>query len=99
MTLLAPMLQGAARRHPEIMIELDTTQELPRPRRGRSRHRAAQSPMARTRLGVVGRRLCADDWTLYCSRDYAARHGVPKPAQLKKHAFIGGGGPKLWRAY
>jgi DNA-binding transcriptional LysR family regulator len=41
-----------------------------------------------------------DEWTLYCSRDYAAAHGVPTTqAQLKKHAFIGGGGPKLWRAY
>ena len=40
--------------------------------------------------GIVGRRLCEDEWTLYCSRDYAAAHGVPTTqAQLKKHAFIG----------
>src|SRR4029453_4241746 len=50
--------------------------------------------------GVVGRRLGPDDWTLYCGRGYAAQRGVPAPrAQLKNHAFIGGGGPKLWRAY
>jgi DNA-binding transcriptional LysR family regulator len=50
--------------------------------------------------GLVGRQLCIDDWALYCSRDYAARHGVPKTrAQLKKHAFIGGGGGNLWIHY
>ena len=37
----------------------------------------------------------ADDWTLYCSRDYAAIHGVPKTRHdLFKHAIIGGGGGK-----
>ena len=46
---------------------------IPRPRRRRGRHRAAQHRRANSAAGVVGRRLCIDDWTLYCSRDYAAR--------------------------
>jgi len=50
--------------------------------------------------GVVGRALCKDDWTLYCSRDYAERHGVPKSKEdLKNHSLVGGGGGNLWRAY
>jgi len=50
--------------------------------------------------GLVGRQLCIDDWALYCSRDYAARNGVPRNrAQLKKHSFIGGGGGNLWIHY
>jgi DNA-binding transcriptional LysR family regulator len=49
---------------------------------------------------LVGRQLCIDDWALYCSRDYAARHGVPRSlAQLKGHSFIGGGGGNLWIHY
>ena len=56
----------------------------------------AQEPHA----GTVGRRLCIDDWTLYCSREYAASHGVPRTREdLKQHAIIGGGGGKLWLHY
>jgi DNA-binding transcriptional LysR family regulator len=98
-TLLAPMLRELHETHPEIMIDLDTVAGGPRPRRGRGRHRAAQHQGGAGR-GLVGRQLCVDDWTLYCSRDYAARHGVPRlRAELKKHAFIGGGGGNLWIHY
>jgi DNA-binding transcriptional LysR family regulator len=98
-TLLAPMLRELHERHPEIMIELDDSQEFRDLGEGEA-DIALRSAFADLGAGVVGRRLGADDWTLYCSRDYAAKHGVPTTkAQLKKHAFIGGGGPKLWRAY
>jgi DNA-binding transcriptional LysR family regulator len=50
--------------------------------------------------GVVGRMLCVDDWTLYCSKEYAARHGVPKSRDdLVNHSIIGGGGGNLWIHY
>jgi DNA-binding transcriptional LysR family regulator len=49
---------------------------------------------------LVGRRICVDDWTLYCSRDYAERKGLPKSREeLKEHAIVGGGGGNLWRHY
>jgi DNA-binding transcriptional LysR family regulator len=49
---------------------------------------------------VVGRKLCVDDWTLYCSKDYAARHGAPKSLdEIKGHPIIGGGGGNLWVHY
>ena len=98
-TLLAPMLRELHERHPEILIELDDSQDFRELGEGEAdiALRSAQGDLGG---GVVGRRLGDDDWTLYCSRDYAAKHGVPTTrAELRKHAFIGGGGPKLWRAY
>jgi DNA-binding transcriptional LysR family regulator len=98
-SLLAPMLRELHERHPEILIELDDSQDFRDLGEGEA-DIALRSAYGDLGAGVVGRRLGDDDWTLYCSRSYAAEHGVPTTrAQLKKHAFIGGGGPKLWRAY
>jgi DNA-binding transcriptional LysR family regulator len=98
-TLLGPILRELHDRHPEILIELDTAQELLELGEGQADiaiRSTAQEPPA----GTVGRRLCIDDWTLYCSREYAAAHGVPRNREdLKKHAIIGGGGGKLWVHY
>jgi DNA-binding transcriptional LysR family regulator len=98
-TLLAPMLRELHEKHPEIIIELDDSQDFRELGDGEA-DIALRSAVGDLGSGIVGRRLCDDEWTLYCSRDYAAAHGVPTTqAELKKHAFIGGGGPKLWRAY
>jgi DNA-binding transcriptional LysR family regulator len=98
-TLLAPMLRELHDRHPEILIELDDNQDFRDLGEGEA-DIALRSAHGDLGPGVVGRRLGDDDWTLYCSRDYAAKHGVPTTrAELRNHAFIGGGGPKLWRAY
>ena len=98
-SLLAPMLRELHERHPEIMIELDDSQDLRDLGEGEA-DIALRSAYGDLGAGVVGRRIGIDDWTLYCSRDYAATHGVPTNRKaLRKHAFIGGGGPKLWRAY
>jgi DNA-binding transcriptional LysR family regulator len=98
-TLLAPMLRELHEKHPEIMIELDDSQEYLDLGEGEA-DIALRSALGDLGSGVVGRRLGDDDWTLYCSRDYAASHGIPSNrTELRDHAFIGGGGPKLWRAY
>jgi DNA-binding transcriptional LysR family regulator len=98
-TLLAPMLRELHQLHPQIRIELDDSQDLRELGDGEA-DIALRSVIDLHGAGTVGRRLCDDDWTLYCSRAYAAENGVPATrAQLKKHAFIGGGGPKLWRSY
>jgi DNA-binding transcriptional LysR family regulator len=98
-TLLAPMLKELHEKHPEIVIEIDTQQELLDLGAGEAdislRSTGSEQP-----AGIVGRSLCIDDWTLYCSRDYADLHGVPRTRiDLKKHAIIGGGGGKLWLHY
>jgi len=100
-TLLAPLLPELHDLHPEIMIDLDTSQAVRDLGAGEAdislRSTKGQSPQA---AGIVGRQLCSDEWTLYCSRDYAARHGVPKSRDdLRKHAIIGGGGGNLWIHY
>ena len=98
-SLLAPMLRELHERHPEILIELDDSQDFRDLGEGEA-DIALRSAYGDLGAGVVGRRLCDDDWTLYCSREYAAKHGVPtNREELRKHGFIGGGGPKLWRAY
>lgn len=49
--------------------------------------RAAAAP---TQPGLVGRRIAKDSWSVYCSRAYAERHGVPgRVADLAGHPFIG----------
>jgi DNA-binding transcriptional LysR family regulator len=98
-TLLAPILRELHERHPEILIELDTAQELLELGEGEA-DIAIRSTASEPPAGTVGRRLCIDDWTLYCSREYAAAHGVPHNREdLKQHSIIGGGGGKLWVHY
>jgi DNA-binding transcriptional LysR family regulator len=97
--LLPDMLRELHDLYPDIMIELDTQQELLDLGAGEAdiglRSTASEAP-----AGVVGRRICVDDWTLYCSREYGERHGVPRTRdELKHHAIIGGGGGKLWLHY
>ena len=98
-TLLGPWLRELHELHPEIRIELDTGRTIRDLGAGEA-DIALRSTSKPAPVGVVGRRLCVDDWTLYCSRDYAARHGVPKTKEeLKSHALVGGGGGNLERAY
>ncbi len=98
-TLLAPMLRDLHERHPEIVIELDTQQQLLELGDGQA-DIALRSTSREPPAGTVGRRLCVDDWTLYCSREYAALHGVPHGLRdFGKHVIIGGGGGKLWLHY
>ena len=99
MTVLAPLLRELHDLHPKIHIELDSAQSIRDLGAGEA-DIALRSTSKSQPAGVVGRALCKDDWTLYCSRDYAARHGVPKSKEdLKNHALVGGGGGNLWRAY
>jgi DNA-binding transcriptional LysR family regulator len=98
-TLLGPILRELHELHPEIVIEIDTQQELLDLGAGEA-DVALRSTAGEAPAGTVGRSLCIDDWTLYCSRDYAERHGVPRTRKdLLGHAIIGGGGGKLWRHY
>jgi DNA-binding transcriptional LysR family regulator len=97
--LVSPLLRELHDRHPEIMIELDTGQTVRDLGAGEA-DIALRSSSEDQPAGLVGRRICIDDWTLYCSRDYAGRHGVPKNVrELKRHAIVGGGGGNLWRHY
>ena len=98
-TLLGPILRDLHDAFPAIRIELDTTEEKRDLGAGEAdvALRMADRP---TGGGLVGRRITTDNWTIYCSRDYAAAHGRPRRrSELKGHAFIGGGGPGVWMYY
>jgi DNA-binding transcriptional LysR family regulator len=97
--LLAPLLRELHDRHPDILIEVDTSQSVRDLGSGEA-DIALRSTVGDQPAGLVGRPICIDDWALYCSRDYAARNGVPTTIKaLKKHAIVGGGGGNLWRHY
>jgi DNA-binding transcriptional LysR family regulator len=97
--LLAPMLLELHQHHPEILIEIDTSQAVRDLGAGEA-DIALRSTIGEQPSGLVGRTICSDDWALYCSQSYAARNGAPKTVkELKKHPFVGGGGGNLWRHY
>ncbi|MFL6751977.1 MAG: LysR family transcriptional regulator [Sphingomicrobium sp.] len=99
-TLLAPMLRQLHELHPEIVIEFDTSERNLDLGAGEADIAIRSTGAKQQPAGVVGRRICKDDWTLYCSRDYAEKHGLPRTKDdLKRHTLIGGGGPNLWRHY
>jgi DNA-binding transcriptional LysR family regulator len=99
-TLLAPLLTDLRELHPGIVIDLDTSQQIRDLGAGEADISLRSTKSQSQPAGLVGRQLCVDDWALYCSRDYAARHGVPtRLKDLKQHPFIGGGGGNLWVHY
>lgn len=99
-TLLAPILRELHEKYPDIVIELDTSQKVRDLGAGEADISLRSTKDAKQPAGLVGRQLCIDDWAPYCSREYAARHGAPASvADLRNHAFIGGGGGNLWVHY
>jgi DNA-binding transcriptional LysR family regulator len=98
-TILAPILRDLHDAHPTIRIELDTTEEKRDLGAGQA-DVALRSSKGPTDAGLVGRRVANDNWTIYCSRDYAAAHGCPRRrSELAGHPFIGGGSPGVWQVY
>ena len=98
-TTLAPILRDFHDAHPDIRIELDTSDQV--------RDLAAGAADVAIRIvttpsgaGIVGRRIGDDDWAIYCSSAYAAERGVPRTIdELRRHPIIGGGEEGVWRAY
>lgn len=97
-TILPPILRDLRAEHPGIHIQLDTADE-PRDLAAGAADIAIRSSKQPSGAGLVGRRIADNPWTVYCSRDYADRHGVPhNREQLAAHPFIGGGGG-VWEPY
>ena len=95
-----PPILGALRAaHPEIMIDLDASEDF--------RDLAAGQADVAFRVvvrpeggGLVARRIADDLWTIYCSRGYAEANGVPRNRrELHGHPIIAGGGGKMGRVY
>ncbi|KTE73067.1 LysR family transcriptional regulator [Sphingopyxis sp. A083] len=97
-TVLPPILRDLRAAHPGIHIDLDTADE-PRDLASGAADIAIRSSKQPTGAGLVGRRVADNPWTVYCSRDYAGRHGIPHSREeLATHPFIGGGG-HIWEPY
>ena len=98
-TVLTPMLRELHEAYPKIRIELDST-DAKRDLAAGEADIALRATKGTAAAGLVGRRLGEDYWTIYCSRDYAAAHGLPRRRRdLPGHAFVGGGSPMVWRAW
>jgi DNA-binding transcriptional LysR family regulator len=98
-TLLPPLLKELRTVHPAIRIELDTT-EVARDLAAGEADVALRGGTAPEGGGLVGRRIAADPWTVYCSRSYAQANGLPaNMAELARHPIIGGGGEYVWPVY
>jgi DNA-binding transcriptional LysR family regulator len=87
--VLPSLIARLTQRHPGVRLEVDTTNIL-RDLAGGEADVALRASPAPTQAGLVGVRLVEDYWSLYCSRSYGARHGVPKSVdELAGHALIG----------
>ena len=98
-TILPPIMRDLHEAHPGLRITLDT-HDLPRDLAAGEADVALRGGHIPEDSGLVGRRIAADPWTLYCSRDYAAAHARPRSAaDLRQHPIVGGGGEKVWPMY
>lgn len=95
---LIPALAELSRRQPDIVVEVDAC-DVFRDLAAGEADVALRSTWHVSDAGVVGRRLCDEDWTFYAGPAYAERRGVPGSiAELAGHALLGGGGT-AWPAY
>ncbi|WP_129794160.1 LysR family transcriptional regulator [Sphingosinicella sp. CPCC 101087] len=98
-TVLPPVLRDLYKAHPGIRIELDTS-DATRDLAAGAADIALRISVQPTGSGLVGRRVASDDWSSYCSRPYAAAHGLPRSIrQLRSHPLVGGGGEGIWQQY
>jgi DNA-binding transcriptional LysR family regulator len=99
-TIIPPILKDLHDAHPAIRVQLDTA-DAPRDLGAGEADVALRGVYRMPEdKSLVGRRIVADPWTIYCSRDYAATHSRPRTAaDLRQHAIIGGGGEKVWPRY
>lgn len=97
--VLTPMLGELHELRPDILIELDATDEI-RDLEAGAADIAIRVAKTMTGAGLVGRKIAEDYWTVYCSRAYAEAHGVPRNRrELAAHPLIGGGGGRVGRYY
>jgi DNA-binding transcriptional LysR family regulator len=101
---LIPLLSEFMELYPDVRVELIATTRPLALARGEA-DIALRASRAPNQSGTVVRKLADDQWSLYCSRTYAERRGVPRRAsELNKHILIGADGdlakydPFIWLA-
>ncbi len=87
-TFIAAAVRDFRLAFPDIAVEIVATEERLDLLKGEAdvAMRVGGSP---TESGLVMRRLLTDSWSVYCSPDYAAAHGVPRtPEDFAQNAVI-----------
>jgi Transcriptional regulator len=87
--MLMPGIVEFRQRHPEIQTDLIIT-DRPLDLEAGEADVAIRSAAALAISDLVARKLGDHDFALYCSRDYAARKGLPTPETLEDHDLLGG---------
>lgn len=91
--LVIPGMRSFQALYPGILVELLVADERLDLARGDAdvALRAGSRPQG---AGIVARRLPDIDWTIYCSRAYAAERGLPRDrAAIRGHEIVGLDGP------
>lgn len=87
---LAPAMVEFRQLYPDIKVELITADRFLDLVKGEA-DIAIRASAAPTDPGCVVRKLASIPWAIYCSQDYAERHGRPAgPDDLAGHLVIGG---------
>jgi len=87
-----PLLPEFREMYPDLLLEVVITDEMLDLEAGQA-DVAIRGAFALPDSNLVARKIGETQWTLYCSRDYARRVGLPtSPADLKDHTIIGGDG-------
>ncbi|MBC7831967.1 MAG: LysR family transcriptional regulator [Hyphomicrobium sp.] len=89
--VLPPILRDLREAHPQILIDLDPSEEI-RDLEAGAADIAIRVAKRLDGAALVGRKICDDHWTVYCSRGYAATHAIPRNRrELAAHPLISGG--------
>jgi DNA-binding transcriptional LysR family regulator len=87
--ILGPALRQLRAEYPGLRLEVITDDRHLDLARGEA-DVALRAGLAPTEPELVGRRIARDSWSMYCSSDYAAAHGIPRSTnELGSHAVIG----------
>ncbi len=88
-TFMVPAMKEFRLAYPDIQIELVASETVLDVNAGEA-DVALRAGLELTDANLVARRVLLDGWSIYCSRDYAARFGVPLDSDaLPGHAIIG----------
>lgn len=87
--MLMPGIVEFRKQYPEIQVDLIVT-DRPLDLQAGEADVAIRSGLALPVSDLIARKLLDHQFALYCSRDYAARKGMPTPETLRDHDLIGG---------
>jgi DNA-binding transcriptional LysR family regulator len=90
---LAPALGEFRRLYPDIKVEMLVGDAFLDLSKGEADVAIRGTANLLPDSDLVSRKLSDIDWAVYCSRDYAIRHGTPtRPEEMNRHVLIGGEG-------